>query len=351
MNTIVIDLDETLCFHQNRDYANAAPNVPVINKLVELRAQGWKIIVHTARGMHSCAGDLTLIEQRNRMVTEDWLSRNGVPYDELQFGKPLAMLYVDDKAMRPDEFAAMNVQTFIGRSGATVQQLGREVVKTCSTAKQQFTWLKKAQALGYAVPHTHSLLPGSFIMEHIEGSQDILALVTSDLITLAQSFKVHPHPRYPFRTYFDYALRHYSDSADQVWSLFTVDEVAQLDQEGSFCHGDMTLSNMILRQGTIVLIDPSYKEGIWQSHLIDIGRLAQSALLHWETRYLQGREATAKEQAAYEHLRQALFSAYPASMVLKQLLLICFRVLSHLSSMEQELMKKDIENIMKELTC
>ena len=46
----------------------------------------------------------------------------------------------------------------------------------------------------------------------------------------------------------------------------------------SFCHGDMTLENAIVRNGTeqVVLIDPNFKTGLFQSFSLDLGKLLQS---------------------------------------------------------------------------
>jgi len=38
-------------------------------------------------------------------MTEKWLKDNRVCYDELIFGKPAADVYVDDKAVLPEDFA------------------------------------------------------------------------------------------------------------------------------------------------------------------------------------------------------------------------------------------------------
>ena len=191
--TIVVDLDDTVCFHTNRDYPAALPNTPVILKLRELKTLGWYIIIATARGMHSCDGDLQLFEERNRHITEEWLKTYQVPFDELQFGKPLGMLYVDDKAMRPDEFAGMSVQQFKGRSGAIVQRFGKDIVKVCDSPKAQFNWLRLALSYGFNVPKVHSLNPTGFTMDFIDGTQEIPALVAAAPWELLVQFKNIEH--------------------------------------------------------------------------------------------------------------------------------------------------------------
>lgn len=102
-NTYVIDLDDTICFTENRDFENSTPYKEVINKINELYDKGWKIIIATARGAKSCK-TLEEREIKYRDITENWLKKNNVKYHELVFGKPNADYYVDDKNLSIEEF-------------------------------------------------------------------------------------------------------------------------------------------------------------------------------------------------------------------------------------------------------
>ena len=53
--TLVFDFDDTISFTKNRDWENAEPNLPLIQKIQELYTKGWKIIIATSRGNLSCA--------------------------------------------------------------------------------------------------------------------------------------------------------------------------------------------------------------------------------------------------------------------------------------------------------
>lgn len=101
--TIVMDMDDTISFTENRDFEHSKPNIPVINKINELYDKGWKILICTARGAKSCA-TIQQREAKYRGLTESWLNRNGVKYNEVLFGKPNADYYVDDKNMSIEEF-------------------------------------------------------------------------------------------------------------------------------------------------------------------------------------------------------------------------------------------------------
>jgi len=109
MKRIVIDLDHTLCYAKG-DYPNARPNRAVIEKLREYRALGFEIVIFTSRNMRTYEGNIGKINVHTVPVILDWLSRNQVEFDEVVVGKPWCGkdgFYVDDRALRPDEFARM----------------------------------------------------------------------------------------------------------------------------------------------------------------------------------------------------------------------------------------------------
>ena len=101
--TFVIDIDDTICFTNNRDFENSTPNTKVIDKINELYNKGWKIVLFTARGAKSCK---TIEEKVLKYwdVTTKWLEKNNVLYNELIFGKMNADYYVDDKNISINEF-------------------------------------------------------------------------------------------------------------------------------------------------------------------------------------------------------------------------------------------------------
>lgn len=109
MKRIIIDLDQTLCYSEG-DYSNALPNQAVIDKLREYHAIGFKVIVHTSRNMRTYEGNIGKINVHTLPVVLDWLQRHDVVFDEVIVGKPWCGnegFYVDDRALRPDEFARM----------------------------------------------------------------------------------------------------------------------------------------------------------------------------------------------------------------------------------------------------
>ncbi len=122
MKRIIIDLDNTLCFSEG-DYRTAKPNPPVVEKLREYRALGFEIVIHTSRNMRTFQGNVGKINVHTLPVILDWLKENGVEFDEVQVGKPWCGhdgFYVDDRALRPDEFARLTpheVAALLGDQG------------------------------------------------------------------------------------------------------------------------------------------------------------------------------------------------------------------------------------------
>ena len=108
--TFVIDIDGTICSQEDSgSYDIAAPDMEMIRKINSLYTEGHKIILYTARGMNTCEGNIGLVRERYSELTKEWLKDNRVCYDQLVFGKPPGDYYVDDKAMKLDEFISTSV--------------------------------------------------------------------------------------------------------------------------------------------------------------------------------------------------------------------------------------------------
>ena len=111
-SSIVIDLDQTICFSESGDYMNALP-IEVIAKLEEMKNLGFSIVIYTARNMRTFAGNLGKINVHTLPTIIKWLDKYNVPYDEIMVGKPWPGpqgFYVDDKAIRPNEFINLSLQ-------------------------------------------------------------------------------------------------------------------------------------------------------------------------------------------------------------------------------------------------
>ena len=107
MKNLVIDIDNTLTTGDNKDYNLVSPNTEVIEKLREYKNNGFNIILFTSRNMRSHNNNIGKITAKTLPIIFKWLEKNNVPFDEIYVGKPWCGnegFYVDDKAIRPEEF-------------------------------------------------------------------------------------------------------------------------------------------------------------------------------------------------------------------------------------------------------
>lgn len=110
---IVLDIDGTLCGSKTKDqdYIDLPPNKEVLEKLLEYKSKEFYIILYTARQMRTYEGNVGKINANTGKVIFQWLEKFSIPFDEIHFGKPWCGFngfYVDDKAIRPDEFVNLS---------------------------------------------------------------------------------------------------------------------------------------------------------------------------------------------------------------------------------------------------
>jgi capsule biosynthesis phosphatase len=119
VGTLIVDLDGTLCPIKSPDqnYDDLVPYHKMVAKLREWKAEGFNILIYTARNMRTYEGNLGVINARSARRIMDWLDRWEIPYDEILFGKPWPGhrgYYIDDRAVRPDEFLKFNEEELNG---------------------------------------------------------------------------------------------------------------------------------------------------------------------------------------------------------------------------------------------
>lgn len=111
MKRLVIDIDGTLTTGDSSDYREVGLNEAVAAQLRHYHAEGFEIVLHTSRNMRSYDSSVGKINAKTLPILFEWLSKHDIPYDEIWVGKPWCGnegFYVDDKAVRPDEFARLD---------------------------------------------------------------------------------------------------------------------------------------------------------------------------------------------------------------------------------------------------
>ncbi len=112
----VFDLDQTLVTLPKivNDYKSSEPIMKTINFLRFLYNNDHYIIIHTARHMLSCKGDVKMIEDKIGDITRIRLKELDIPYHELIFGKPYGDIYIDDKSTNPNHWTDKWITSSIG---------------------------------------------------------------------------------------------------------------------------------------------------------------------------------------------------------------------------------------------
>lgn len=108
---LIIDLDGTLTIDDDLPYIDKRPNLPLIARLREYKAQGFSIVIFTSRAMRSYNGDIEQIRANALPTILAWLEKHSVPFDEVIIGKAwcgFSGFYVDDRAIRPSEFVNLS---------------------------------------------------------------------------------------------------------------------------------------------------------------------------------------------------------------------------------------------------
>ncbi len=87
--TIMVDLDGVICTEEPTFERPLAQPLPGAREaLAQLKAAGHTIVVYTARGW------------AEYKATRQWLDDHGMSYDALHMGKPIAHVWIDDRALQ-----------------------------------------------------------------------------------------------------------------------------------------------------------------------------------------------------------------------------------------------------------
>lgn len=116
MKRLIIDLDDTVSFNTEEDYSKAVPCRDIVDRIVFYKEKGFSIVFNTSRNMRTYQGNIGKINANTLPVIIDWLEKHNIPYDEIYTGKPwcgFEGFYVDDKAVRPAEFAKYSYEELL----------------------------------------------------------------------------------------------------------------------------------------------------------------------------------------------------------------------------------------------
>jgi hypothetical protein len=98
------DIDGCLCTTSPDGVRYAEPIKSRIAVVNGLKMSGATIYLQTARGMITANNNQQEADADARELTENQLKEWGVEYDQLFFGKPRAMHYIDDRGWNDGDF-------------------------------------------------------------------------------------------------------------------------------------------------------------------------------------------------------------------------------------------------------
>lgn len=114
MKRLIMDLDDTLTITDpSKSYSEKEPNTEIVEQLRYYKSMGFEIVIQTARNVRTYNGNLGKINANTLPVIIEWLSKHEIPFDEIYVGKPWCGtegFYVDDKAIRPNEFLKYSLE-------------------------------------------------------------------------------------------------------------------------------------------------------------------------------------------------------------------------------------------------
>lgn len=297
--SFVFDIDDTICNNKNRDYENAIPIREVIRKINYLYDNGAVIKLYTSRGMVSCNGDIEKIIAKNKDILERWLTKNGVKFHELIFGKPLGDLYIDDKAMNVSEFVNQDFCKLSGHSGYNVIRLGNIVRKEMSEANyiKLSNWYEDSKNVAKS-PKKISNLYSTMYIEYIDGVPAINCMseeILNKMIEQILKFKEIKKDTFDINIVVNKLLSHKSN--DNKWNEI-VDDCIELvnkiefNNHASLSHQDFTLGNIIIKDNELYLLDSLYERNA-SSYLLDFAKLKMS-LDGYENKFCNGNKIDKK---------------------------------------------------------
>ena len=100
---LCFDFDNTLVTYPAvpGDYSTVLPIAPMVDLARQAKEHGHTIIIYTARRMATHGNNAAAALADVGRITFATIDKFGIPCDEIVFGKPVADIYIDDRAINP----------------------------------------------------------------------------------------------------------------------------------------------------------------------------------------------------------------------------------------------------------
>jgi hypothetical protein len=271
---VVVDFDGTLAIGHTR-IMDRMPNLALIKRLQDLKSTiNPTIKVVTARGSRFGLPESQKIEKYHKDI-KTWLNLHNVPHDCISFNKEYGAIYIDDMTVSQDADFSSLLSPFTKNKLIFTDST---VIKKTVNAELEYSWYQAADG----IVQTPKILFCNDEMIILDRVKDHRKPTAHEIIDLIESYKNKSIKNYSFDSYKRNLPRIQYATAKVQTIIDGLDE-----HEPSFFHGDLSTTNILVKDGEIYSIDPNYK-GIFGSYLTDAGK-AFFSLLAYEQSYSQAK--------------------------------------------------------------
>lgn len=246
-----------------------------------------------------------------------------------------------------------------GRSGCTISQSGNWIVKSTNDSNYEkrlvgqankqhhFYNLLKGRENSFIIPKVHMINDDSFYMEKVNGEDFIpfhITKINHNIFEVIYDFLFNVSNNNDYAQdrilSLDVLLQKKEDieksiSHPQILEAFKMFDDLKLTKDLNIpiglCHGDFTLSNIMLNESNIYLID--FLDSFIETPLIDIVKLQQDLNWDWTINITQGSFDKVKIKIVQEMIKDKVFNN--------------FNVKKYISNYEYELKILTIFNFMR----
>lgn len=306
---VQIDFDGTLTSSAQTGLQELLPNEKIVELVRKLYDDGNEIVVCTARGSKSCGSQIER-EVKYRILIEEWLKMNAIPYHRLSFNKEYADAYIDDRAFNADRELVYE-KLDGGFTGNSVRRLNNHVVKKTNEAKNELEWYQIAAEYGIKTPAVYHCDIDTITIEHIDGVHSRNMYLTNDIL-----LKMACRASSRATNFGDYIARIERHIAKPHWNGIEIRRriinlLQDVEIPSTFSHGDFSITNLLQRGNEIYAIDPIFQEDSFQSIYIDIAKNLFSLLFYAQdsTAYQQAMEFYCKEHGIDKRTIRILIAA------------------------------------------
>lgn len=242
-----------------------------------------------------------------------------------------------------------------GNSGALLQFSGDYVLKECSNAREQCEWFGYAKEAGLvdgvALPYVDLVNGGAYKIEYVAGYSATMLTSTQDLerlVNLVEYWRCQPASSSGDWQSYLVRLKEHVVVSDSREMEAAFELVSRYELPRSFAHNDLTLENILVRNdGEMVLIDPNYSDGLFQSWVLDYGKLLQST--HSDYHRVFNSSPGADPQPLFCYLRSHLQSIGHWELALVAELSHLMRLRKYRAPEEWHKVDKILERLMGEI--